>query len=223
VSLPPCFPTLSSTHQPQIGANYSWSIDPRGPGRRPEYKRHQNAPLAALPMPGAECCAQYHTTISQNLHTISQNLHTVCAGEGVRAQSLIYSQQRTHHFCRHHPAFNAYATISRHQNISTHRKSYYRHNTVHETDKSTFLVPLSIIKVLLWYLFSPSYFSENTCKLHCHHDKNHVNCTVITQYVRIALLSMSFMTNTLWSPWARGGDHSRAADTKGKLGVEYRA
>ena len=55
----------------------------------------------------------------------------------MRAQSLIYSQQRTHHFCRHHPTFNAYVTISRHTNTWIHSKSYYWQNTVHETDKST--------------------------------------------------------------------------------------
>jgi len=41
-----------------------------------------------------------------------------------------------------------------------------------------------------------------------YYDKNYENCTVITQYVKIALLSMCFMTNTLCSPWARGGNHS---------------
>jgi len=48
----------------------SWSNDPRGPGRRLEYKRRQHAPLPALPMPGAGCCAQYHTTVSPNLDTV---------------------------------------------------------------------------------------------------------------------------------------------------------
>ena len=74
--------------------------------------RRQHAPLPALPMPGAGCCRQYHTTVSQNLDTVR-------AGEGVRAQSLIYSQQRTQHFCRHHPTFNAYITISPHKHFNT--------------------------------------------------------------------------------------------------------
>jgi len=50
----------------------SWSNDPRGPGRRREYKRRQHAPLPALPMPGAGCCAQYHTTVSPNLDTVCE-------------------------------------------------------------------------------------------------------------------------------------------------------
>ena len=119
-----CTDNWLRTHQPQIGANHSWSIDPRGPGRRLEYKQRQHAPLPALPMPGAGCCAQNH-------NTVNQNFDAVCAGEGVRAQSLIYSQQRTHHFWRHHPAFNAYVTISRHPNTSIHSKFYCWHNTVH--------------------------------------------------------------------------------------------
>jgi len=117
---------------PLIGAIHSWSIDPRGPGKRLAYKRRQHAPLPALPMPGAGCCEQYHTTVSQ-----LKNLDTVRAGEGVRAQSLIKCQQRTQHFCRHHPTFNAYVTISRHTNTSIHSQSYYWQNTVHETDIST--------------------------------------------------------------------------------------
>ena len=108
---------FSSTHQTQIGAIHSWSIDPRGPGRRFAHKRRQHAPLPVLPMPGAGYCAQYHTAVSQNLDTER-------TGQGVRAQSLIYSQKRTHHCCRQHPKFNAYVMILQHTNPSIHSKSF---------------------------------------------------------------------------------------------------
>jgi len=45
-------------------------------------------------------------------------------------------------------------------------------------------------------------------QINYYHDKHHDNCTVMTQYVKIALLSLSFMTSTLSSPWARSGDNS---------------
>ena len=64
---------------PLIGAIHSWSIDPRGPGRRLAYKRRQHAPLPALPMPGAGCCEQYNTTASVSQHEnfqFSVNLKT---------------------------------------------------------------------------------------------------------------------------------------------------
>ena len=38
---------------------------------------------------------------------------------------------------------------SGHPSTATHSKSYYMHNTVHNTDKSTVLFTLSIIKTLL--------------------------------------------------------------------------
>ena len=81
-----------------------------------------------------------------------------------RKRAHKYSQQATHHFCRHHPAFNDHSTSSGHPSTATHSKSYYWHNTVHNTDKSTILHTLSIIKVLLWYYVSPSHFSINICK-----------------------------------------------------------
>jgi hypothetical protein len=41
-----------------------------------------------------------------------------------------------------------------------------------------------------------------------YYDTNHANCTVITQYVKFALLSRCCMTNLLFLLWARGGNHS---------------
>jgi len=54
----------------------------------------------------------------------SQNLDTVCAGEGVRAQLLIYSQQATNHFLQ---------TLSRIQGLfrefgAPHHCKYYTVN-----------------------------------------------------------------------------------------------
>jgi len=54
-----------------------------------------------------------------------QNFDMVCAGEGVRAQSLIYSQQATKHFCRHYPEYKDYSVSSGHPITVIYSKSYY--------------------------------------------------------------------------------------------------
>jgi len=46
--------------------------------------------------------------------TLPSNLDELCAGEVVRAQSLIYSQQATNHFCRHYPEFRDCSVSSGH-------------------------------------------------------------------------------------------------------------